>query len=84
MKTKSYMVVWLPKMDDSYQITGDGLDDQQIFNDYDEAFDVFNQCLTSEKGDSIRQPKGEQPIRAELPYFDLELWVINRTTDLIK
>jgi len=84
MKTKNYMVVWLPKDDEGIDLTGTLGDDQQLFDDYDEAFDCFNSVVESLTGERYRQPKGEQPIRATLPYQDLELWIINRTTDLIK
>jgi len=84
MKTRSYMVVWLPKDDEVIDFGTNFGDDQQMFNDYDEAFDTFNAVVHSAIGETFRQPKGEQPIRASLPYQYLELWIIERTTDLIK
>lgn len=82
MTTKNFMVVRLLKSDTAFSKSPFEFPD--MFDDYDQAFDRFNQIVSEEKEQEFRQPKGEQPLRASLQYEDVELWIISRTTDLVK
>jgi|GEM_PF-7039511 len=80
MTAENYMVVQLPKENQRGDIT---IGEPIYFDDYNKAFDCFNELAAAEQM-QLRQPKGTRPLRAALEYVDMELWVIKRTTELLK
>ena len=77
---ESYMVVELPKNDDS---PGIFLDEGIMYNDYNLAFDHFNEKLAEESKQLFKRPRLNHPLRAALSDKNIELWIIKRTTELI-
>lgn len=76
---KQFMVVELPKNDDESYI---GLEEPTIWDDYGHAFDQLNERIAQEGRQIGRMPKGTPPLRVAMDNCNLELWVINRTSEL--
>jgi hypothetical protein len=77
--TESYMVVQLPKNDDS---PGIFLEEGIMYNDYDLAFDAFNERLSQEQM-QIKRPRLKHPLRASLSDSNMELWIVKRSDELV-
>lgn len=80
MLKENYMVVQLPKENETGDVT---IGEPAWFNDFDAAFDCFNEMAAAE-GLQLVQPKYTKPLRAALNYYNIELWVIKRTDELVK
>ncbi len=80
MSKENYMVVQLPKENSNGDVS---IGEPAFFNDYDKAFDCFNETAAAE-GKQLKQPKGTNPLRMALQHYDVELWVIKRSTELFK
>lgn len=80
MKIQQYMIVEMPKNAEMGDVW---INDPLLFNDYNEAFDAFNEKVSTD-GAQLKQPKGFQPLRAALHDRDIELWCITKTTELVK
>jgi len=81
MSNESYVVLELPKEN---QESDSLLTDASFYDDFDKAFDCFNERVSTESQQIFKQPKSPQPLRASLSHFDVELWVIKRTNNLSK
>lgn len=77
---KKFMVIRYHK-DENVSRIGDN--DHQLYDDYQAAFEAFNQIVLKETWNQVKQPKGEQPLRAPVMWDELiELWVINLADEL--
>lgn len=79
LNDKLFMVVIVPKNDtdiNNFEFTP--------HHDYDVAFDKFNEVVASEGQQLFKQGKYQKPLRAAFDNYDLELWIINRTNELVK
>jgi hypothetical protein len=79
LNEKLYMVVKLPKND-----TDINNFEFAPHHDYDVAFDSFNETVASECQQIFKQGKYQKALRAAFDNYDLELWIINRTNELVK
>lgn len=77
---KKFILVELPK-DDSMTWWEENA---VLYDEYEWAFDAFNERLTKEGQQVFRMPKGNPPLRAGLKDVNIELWVITRTDELVK
>ena len=80
MTNENYMVVQLPKENETGDIT---IGEPAFFSDFDMAFDFFNE-MAAQEGMQLKQPKISKPLRMALKYVNVELWVIKRTDELVK
>lgn len=71
---KQFTIVRYPKNEALYTLNGTN---NQIYHDYNIAFDVFNTIVSEENKNQFHQPKGERPMRAELKDDVIELWVVD-------
>ncbi|MBS1744689.1 MAG: hypothetical protein JST21_00820 [Bacteroidetes bacterium] len=55
-----------------------------LFEDYDTAFDYFNNLAAAETEQVFKKPKVKTPVRVSLKTKDIELWIVKRTDHLIK
>ncbi len=78
MIEKMYIVVKLAKDEEINDCRFDH------FPDYSSAFDAFNEAIATQGQQLFKQPKFERPLRAVLENENVELWIVNRTNELIK
>jgi len=77
---KQFMVVRYPKNETLLYLDKN---ENTIYQDYNIAFDVFNELVSKESSQQFKQPKGERPVKAVLENDVLELWVVDYAEELI-
>jgi len=57
--------------------------ENQIFSEYDQAFEAFSKTVQDETWMDVSRPKGEKPLRSGLLWDEfIELWVVNVPDEL--